>query len=63
MDKHDLRIRSPHSANKELPEYVLDRDRDIVQMAKFILAHIADVSSETAHALLTMASRRNKQKL
>ena len=43
------------------PEAVeTNRDRDVVRMAKMILADFTQVSGQTAHALLRLAANRRK---
>ncbi len=58
MGKHDLSISK--SRENALPEHVLNPDRDIIHMAKLILAHFTGASRETAFALLQKASRRQR---
>jgi hypothetical protein len=57
MEKHSVQSDAPKLRATGLPVYLLERDRHVVQMVKFILAHGTDLSSETAHALLTMAAK------
>ena len=60
MDKQRLPTNATKLGFSRLPVNVLKRDRDVVKMAQYILAHFTDISSETAYALLVSASQRRK---
>jgi hypothetical protein len=49
--------------DNSLPTNMLrrSRDRDLIKVAKYVLTHSADISIETAYALLSAAKKRRKK--